>query len=326
MEYQSNTLENTRRRGDMDRFGRHLQFILGAPPSQRGSTTYPTKGAHFFDTHPQIHGTEADRGTDARTLYPWDRQAQGAGGDSTPAPCHAGRPIFCAPSSEAAWAGCRTGRGFFGSRSVQRGLTAKGGTTARPGAEAPVVSSRQSFRPVGDREVAAGFSRKPFQSSRPVPGFSSLGPAAHSTRPAGVSLSVPPHVRYSAGRLLFDGGTKMSTYLGGLPSIAPARAQATARRHGPRQRWARDTVRRMTQVAMLKHAARLGQPIPAIGGPEFRALERILAEAAEAGRPVVFVSRSGVLLPTTVDQLISSCNRAIHIGPGTDDADRREDL
>jgi len=143
MEYRSHTLENTRRRGDMDRFSRPLQFILGAPPSQRGSTTYPTKGARFIDTHPQIHGTEADRGTDARTSFHPCNRRQGAGSDSTPAPCHAGLPIFSAPSSEAAPAGCRTGRGFFGSFNPfshgRQGLTANGGKIALPGAEAPAV-------------------------------------------------------------------------------------------------------------------------------------------------------------------------------------------
>jgi len=107
----------------------------------------------------------------------------------------------------------------------------------------------------------------------------------------------------------------MSRYLGCLPSIAPTRACSAARRHGPRQRWARDPVRRMTQVAMLKHAARLGQPIPAIDGPEWRTLRQIGAEAAEAGHPVVFVGRSGILEVTTAGGIVG-CSVAIPIGLG----------
>jgi len=117
----------------------------------------------------------------------------------------------------------------------------------------------------------------------------------------------------------------MSTYLGRLPSIAPARAQATARRHGPRQRFAFKAVRYRATIAMLKHAARLDQPIPKIGGREFRALGQICAEAAAAGRPAFFVGQSGILEVTPAGG-VSSYNRAVRIGPGTDDADRQEDL
>ena len=119
----------------------------------------------------------------------------------------------------------------------------------------------------------------------------------------------------------------MSRYLGCLPTIGPARARSAARRRppAPSKRPRRYPPLAMAEVAMLKHAARLDQPIPALDGPEFRALDQICEEAAEAGRAVFFVSRSG-LLRVTVDNLASHYNRAVHIGPGTGDADVGEDL
>jgi len=119
----------------------------------------------------------------------------------------------------------------------------------------------------------------------------------------------------------------MSKYLGCLPTIGPARALAALGRHGPRdRRRPRAAVTRgIAQVKMLKHAARLDQPTPAVDGPEFRALDRICAEAALEGRPVFFVSRSG-LLRVTGDNLASHYDRAVRIGPGTHDEDVGEDL
>lgn len=120
----------------------------------------------------------------------------------------------------------------------------------------------------------------------------------------------------------------MSKYLNGPPTIAAERAQAAARRRPPRVQTARRQARQLTaltSVAMLKDAARRDQPIPKLGGPEFRTLATICTDAARAGLPVFYVGASG-LLRVTVDNLTSRYNRAVRIGPGTDDEDLEEDL